>query len=105
MSLKISLEGQVGIVTGAGTPFGIGRSLVLSLAAAGAKAVFACDLNISAVPSLQQAVKETGSSCVVEGRLLDVSSEEGTLKVLKEALKTYDRFDFFFANAGFANYR
>lgn len=39
MPLTISLAGQVGLVTGAGTLYGIGRELVLKLAAAGAKAV------------------------------------------------------------------
>ncbi len=105
MPLSISLKGQVGLVTGAGTPHGIGRSLVLALAEAGAKVVYACDLNISAIPSLQEELKSTGSSCIVEGRLLDVSSEENTLEILKDILKTYGRFDFYFANAGFANYR
>lgn len=101
----ISLKGQVGMVTGAGTPYGIGRELVLALAAAGAKAIYACDLNMGNIPSLQKAVKDSGSSCQVEGRLLNVVSEEATIEILKEAIKTHGRFDFYFANAGFANYR
>lgn len=105
MPLDVSLEGQVGLVTGAGTPYGIGRELVLKLAAAGAKAVYACDLNTSHIESLQQAVKASGSSCQVEGRFLDVVSEERTLEVLREIVKTHGRFDFYYANAGFANYR
>lgn len=93
------------MVTGAGTPYGIGRELVLKLAAAGAKAVYACDLNLANIPSLQKAVSDTGSSCQVEGRLLDVVSEKKTIEILREILSTHGRFDFFFANAGFANYR
>lgn len=105
MSLKISLEGQVGLVTGAGTPYGIGRELVLKLAQAGAKAVYACDLNISNIESLQKAVRDSGSSCQVEGRYLDVVSEEKTIDILREIIKVHGRFDFYYANAGFANYR
>lgn len=105
MPLNVSVKGQVGLVTGAGTPYGIGRSLVIQLAQAGAKAIYACDLNTAHFDGLKQAVKETGSDCIVEGALLDVSSEEQTLALLKRIVKTHGRFDFFFANAGFANYR
>ena len=34
---EVSLEGQVGLVTGAGTPYGIGRELVLKLGSRGAQ--------------------------------------------------------------------
>ncbi|KAJ5641176.1 hypothetical protein N7490_005176 [Penicillium lividum] len=105
MPLNISVTGQVGLVTGAGTPYGIGRSMVIQLAQAGAKAIYACDLNTSHFDALKQAVKETGSDCIIEGALLDVSSEEQTVALLKKIVKTHGRFDFFFANAGFANYR
>jgi NAD(P)-dependent dehydrogenase (short-subunit alcohol dehydrogenase family) len=99
------MHGQVGIVTGAGTPHGIGRELVKKLAQAGALAVYACDLNLGAVPSLQREIREAGFSTLVEGRLLDVSDEKRTQDIVKEVTKIHDRFDFFFANAGFANYR
>ena len=105
MPLAISLQGQVGLVTGAGTPHGIGRSMVLALAEAGAKIVYACDLNISAIPCLQEEISATGSTCKVEARLLDVSEEESTVSLLKEIVKKEGRFDFYLANAGFANYR
>jgi NAD(P)-dependent dehydrogenase (short-subunit alcohol dehydrogenase family) len=99
------MKGKVGIVTGAGSPLGIGRSLVIALADAGARAVYACDLNMSNISSLQEEIKKRGHSCRVEGRLLDVSSEERTIEVLKAIVKAEKRFDFFFANAGVTNYR
>ncbi|KAH7148224.1 hypothetical protein EDB81DRAFT_650100 [Dactylonectria macrodidyma] len=99
------LQGKVGLVTGAGSPHGIGRSLVLTLAAAGAKAVYATDLTLSNIASLQQEVKDSGSRCIVHGEVLDVTSEEQTISVLKKAVSTYGRFDFYFANAGVGNYR
>ncbi|KAF4336780.1 fungal specific transcription factor factor [Fusarium beomiforme] len=103
--LPISLEGQVGLVTGAGSAYGIGRSMVLAAVSAGAKAVYACDLNLGSLSSLQAAAKALTPDCVVEGRQLDVSSEEQTLETLREILERHGRFDFFFANAGYAVYR
>lgn len=103
-SLKL-LEGKVGLVTGAGTPYGIGRECVKKFAAAGAKTIYACDLNTSAIASLQEECKKAGFSTIIEGRLLDVSSEAQTVAVVKEITKKHGRFDFYIANAGFANYR
>jgi len=99
------LHGKVGIVTGAGTPYGIGRECVKKLVRAGAKAVYACDLNLSSIASLQQECKEAGCKTIIEGRLLDVSDEDQTVAIIKEITRRHSRFDFFIANAGFANYR
>lgn len=99
------LAGKVGLVTGAGSPYGIGRSLVLALAQAGAKAVYATDLTLANVPSLQKEVEETGSACQIHGKILDVVSEEQTVAVLKEILAEQGQLDFFFANAGFGTYK
>ncbi|KFZ20538.1 hypothetical protein V501_00070 [Pseudogymnoascus sp. VKM F-4519 (FW-2642)] len=99
------LADQVGIVTGAGSPYGIGRSLVLSLAAAGARAVYATDVTVANIPSLQKEVSDAGSSCQVHGEILDVTSEEQTISIVKQAISQYGRLDFFFANAGIGGYR
>jgi 3-oxoacyl-[acyl-carrier protein] reductase len=99
------MDQKVGIVTGAGTPHGIGRELVKKLAEAGALAIYACDLNLSAISSLQEELKMAGYDTLVEGRQLDVSDADQTREVVENITKTHNRFDFFFANAGFANYR
>lgn len=99
------LAGKVGIVTGAGSPHGIGRSLVLSLAAAGARAVYATDLTLANIPSLQEEVRAAGSACKVHGQILDVSSEEQTISVVKKAIADHGRLDFYFANAGIGGFR
>lgn len=99
------LEGKVGIVTGAGSPYGIGRSLVLSLALAGAKAVYATGLTLDNIPTLIMEVEQSKSKCQVHGEILDVTSEEQTIHVLKKIISTYWRMDFFFANAGIGGYR
>lgn len=101
----ILLSKRVGLVTGAGSPHGIGRSLVLALAQAGAKAVYATELTLANIPSLQEEIKRLGLSCQVHGRVLDVTSEEQTVHTLKEIVETYGRLDFYFANAGFGSYR
>jgi 3-oxoacyl-[acyl-carrier protein] reductase len=99
------LEGKVGLITGAGTPYGIGRECVQLFAAAGAKAIYACDLNVSSINTLQEECKKAGYAAIIEGRQLDVSSEAQTVSVIKEITKKQGRFVFYIANAGFANYR
>ena len=49
-------------MTGVGKPINTGRELVLKLAEVGAKAVYACDLNLANIATLQKAVSDTGSS-------------------------------------------
>lgn len=99
------LNGKVGIVTGAGSPHGIGRSLVIALAMAGAKAVYATDLNLNNITTLIKEIEHSGSKCQIHGGILDVTSEEQTIHILKKIISTYGRLDFFFANAGIGGYR
>ncbi|OAL39417.1 hypothetical protein AYO20_01287 [Fonsecaea nubica] len=96
-------KGRVGLVTGAGSPYGIGRSIVLRLAEAGAEVIYATDLNLGNISSLEKSVKEINPGCTVEGRKHDVASEEQTVALLKSIVKKHGRFDFYFANAGFAD--
>lgn len=103
--LGISLSGQVGIITGAGSAYGIGRSMVLSAAAAGAKAIYACDLNLSYMEDLKKDAKAAGYDSIIVGYFLDVSDESQTVALVKEIIKRHGRLDFFFANAGYAVYR
>lgn len=98
------LKNKVGLVTGAGSPYGIGRSLVLGLAAAGARAVYATDLSLGNIASLQEEVQAMKSDCQVHGAILDVTDEKQTISVLKEVLDKHGRMDFYFANAGVGNY-
>ncbi|KJZ79028.1 hypothetical protein HIM_01801 [Hirsutella minnesotensis 3608] len=99
------LAGKVGVVTGAGSPKGIGRSLVRALAAAGARAVYAVDLKVTEITSLRGQVLESGSSCEIHPEVLDVSSEEQTIRLMKQVLDRYGRLDFYFANAGVVSFR
>lgn len=99
------LDGKVGIVTGAGSPQGTVRSLVISLALAGAKAGYATGLNLHNITTLKKEVEHSGSMCQVRGEILDVNSEEQTMHVLKKIISAHGRLDFFFANACIGGYR
>lgn len=97
------LAGKVALVTGAGSQLGIGRSTCLALMAAGAAAVYATDLNSGNFESLQKAAAAINSECRVEGRVLDVTSEEETLKLITEITREHGRFDLYFPNAGYVD--
>ncbi|EFY84752.1 hypothetical protein MAC_09196 [Metarhizium acridum CQMa 102] len=94
------VKGKVGLVAAAGSPYGIGRSLVMALASAGPKAVYATDLTLANIQPLGKEVQGSGSTCSIHGAVLDMTSEEQTVQMIKQALAEYGRFDFFFAYAG-----
>ena len=103
--MEVNLAGQIGVVTGAGSPYGIGRSLVLEVAKAKAKVIYACDMNISNMEDLISEVRKNGYTSTVIGEYLDVSDEKQTIALLQRILRAHQRFDFFFANAGYSIYR
>ncbi|KAJ5209070.1 levodione reductase [Penicillium cf. viridicatum] len=74
--VQATLKGQVGVVTGAGSAYGIGRSMVITAAKSGTKVIYACDINTSYFADLQNTAKATGSDTTVECRIPDVSSED-----------------------------
>ena len=97
------LSGKVALVTGAGSQYGIGKSIVLALAAAGTAVVYASDLNDGNFESLKKAAAEINPKTVIEGRSLNVASEEETVALLKEIVKAHGRFDLYFPNAGYVD--
>ena len=103
--MELNLEGKVGIVTGSGSPYGIGRSIVLELAKAGAKTIYACDINLSNIDSLIDIVSHLGYQSKIIGHFLEVSDESQTVNILRAILREHGRFDFFFANAGYGIFR
>lgn len=96
---------QVGIVTGAGTRQGIGRSAVLRFAQLGAHAVYACDLRTDHVAKLQEEVRQAGLKTEIIPYKMDVTSEEETLKLSQRTIKDFGRLDFLCANAGVVDMR
>jgi NAD(P)-dependent dehydrogenase (short-subunit alcohol dehydrogenase family) len=100
LSAVDSFEGKLAVVTGGGS--GIGRELVVQLAAAGCR-VAACDLNTETVEetvSLAQAGAPAGTT--VSGHACDVADEAAVLRFRDEALEAHSaaHVGLVFANAG-----
>ena len=103
---ELRFDGQVAIVTGAGSTPGLGRSYAKLLAARGAKVVVN-DLGVgpdgsSAVPAKAAAVveeiKHARGEAVADTH--SVASEDGAQAIVETALKTYGRVDILVNNAG-----
>jgi 3-oxoacyl-[acyl-carrier protein] reductase len=92
----MQLEGKVAIVTGANQ--GVGRTIALNLASAGADIV-AVDLFINEqTESLRQEVEAIGRKCLP--LKADVSNEEEVKAFVKEATAQFDHLDILVNNAG-----
>lgn len=91
------LSGKVAIVTGAGSPKGIGRIIALTLAKQGAAVVIA-DLNAAGVEDTVKIVKEAGGKAL--GIALDVTSKESNEAMVEKVLAEYGRIDILVNNAG-----
>ncbi len=91
------LTNRVAIVTGSGSPKGIGRAIALALAKQGATVVIA-DLNREGIQDTVKAVEESGGEAY--GVELDVTSKESVDKMVKDVLDKYGRIDILVNNAG-----
>lgn len=84
------LEGKVAIVTGAGSPRGIGRATALAMAREGADVAVA-DLNLAGAERTAAEVRELGRRALAIS--VDVTSEEQTLRMARETLAWGRRID------------
>ena len=91
----MQLEGQVAIVTGAGT--GIGRSTALLLAREGAAVVVAAR-TVSDLQSVADEIEAEGGKALVVPT--DVSVEEQAEALIKKTLDAFGRVDILVNNAG-----
>jgi NAD(P)-dependent dehydrogenase (short-subunit alcohol dehydrogenase family) len=91
------LNERVAIVTGAGSPKGIGRTIALTLAKQGAAVVIA-DLNTAGIEDTVKAVKKTGGKAL--GVTLDVTSKQSNEAMVEKVLSEYGRIDILVNNAG-----
>ncbi len=92
------LEGKVAIVTGASR--GIGRSVAIALAKAGAKVIINYAGNAAAAEEVQNQIAAAGGqSMVVQA---DVTDKDAVASMVKQTMATYGRIDILINNAGIA---
>lgn len=95
MSTPTTLDGQVALVTGAGS--GIGRSMATTFAAAGASVV-AADIAADTARETVEAIERAGG--VATSEVLDVGDEEAVQAAVERIVTTHGRIDVLCNNAG-----
>ena len=88
---------QVVIVTGSGSPKGMGRVMARTFAKQGAQLIIA-DINMAGVQETVDIIKNEGGKA--EGIKLDVTSKESCEAMVDHIMKTYGRLDVLVNNAG-----
>ncbi|OLO27881.1 oxidoreductase [Alkalihalophilus pseudofirmus] len=91
------LHDRVAIVTGSGSPKGIGRTIALTLAEQGAAVVIA-DMNLAGIESTVKAVEEAGGKAL--GVELNVTDKASVDAMVEKVVATYGRIDILVNNAG-----
>jgi len=92
------LDGQVAVVTGAGS--GLGRAIVLRLSQEGTTVV-ATDLNGEAAEKLVREIRDQGRSGLSIG--MDVSLEKEVEQTVKRTMENFGRIDILVNSAGVGN--
>ena len=90
------LEGKVAIVTGASR--GIGRSVAIELAKAGAKVVINYAGNVTAAEEVKSIIEAAGGQAML--MQADVASDEAVAAMVKQTLETFGNIDILVNNAG-----
>ncbi|WP_378955458.1 3-oxoacyl-[acyl-carrier-protein] reductase [Pelosinus sp. sgz500959] len=90
------LDGKVAIVTGASR--GIGRSVAISLAKAGAKVVINYAGNLAAAEEVKTTIETAGGEAIIVQA--DVANEEAVAALVKQTTETFGRIDILVNNAG-----
>lgn len=93
----MSFQGRVAIVTGAGTPRGIGRSIALCLAAKGADIAIA-DMNLEGAKAIAKEVQAMGRKALpVQVNVTDEASVQAMVEAVRQE---FGRIDILVNNAG-----
>ena len=93
----LDFAGQVVIVTGAGSPKGIGRVIARTFARQGAQLIIA-DMNKEGTDETVQIIQSEGGKA--DGVVLDVTSKESVDAMVDYIMKKYGRIDVLVNNAG-----
>jgi 3-oxoacyl-[acyl-carrier protein] reductase len=91
----MELQGQVAVVTGAGS--GIGRAIALRYAQAGANVAVA-DLNDTGAEETAAQIRKLGTKAVT--KVIDVADYDQVAKLMAETVKTFGQIDILVSNAG-----
>lgn len=91
-----TLAGKVCVVTGAGA--GIGRATAVEMAARGARAVVATDINLESARETANLVEKAGAAGL--GVRCDVSSSVDVSSLMSTVVSSYGRIDVLHNNAG-----
>ncbi len=90
-------DGQVVIVTGSGSPKGIGKTIAKTFAHQGAAVVIA-DMNEAGVEATVKEIQEEGGKAL--GVVVNITSEESVKAMVDKVMDNYGRIDVLVNNAG-----
>ena len=93
----LDFTNQVVVVTGSGSPKGIGRTIAKTFANQGAKLVIV-DINEAGVNETVDIIKQSGHEAI--GIKVDITSKESVDAMVKTVLDTFGRIDVLVNNAG-----
>ncbi|MFX0200824.1 MAG: 3-oxoacyl-ACP reductase family protein [Candidatus Hodarchaeota archaeon] len=93
----MKLEGKIAIVTGAGSPRGIGRASAMALASEGANLVVN-DMNLQTAEETVKEIKKLNRDAILACG--DVSKADEVTGMISQALEAYGRIDILVNNAG-----
>ena len=93
----LDFKDQVVIVTGSGSPKGIGRVIAKTFSQRGAQLIIA-DINMEGVKETVEMITAAGGKA--EGVRLDVTSKESCQAMVDHVMNTYGRLDVLINNAG-----
>jgi len=94
--MRNRFEGKVALVTGAGSPRGIGRATALALAREGAK-VAITDI---VAESVQSVVSELNEMSQAIGEVADVRNKDQMVQVVQKTVERFGGLDILVNNAG-----
>src|SRR5438270_12253947 len=94
---KMAFNERLAIVTGAGSPRGIGRAVALCLAAKGANIIVA-DLNLLGAQNVAKEITVVGRHALA--LQVDVSKHASVHGMVKAAMQEFKRIDILVNNAG-----
>ena len=93
----MNFQGKVAVVTGAGSPRGIGRETALALAERGANVVIA-DMDLEGAQSVVKEIEAIGRNGLAV--MMDVTDEEKVANMVENVVEKFGKIDILVNNAG-----